>query len=197
MEILDFRFLTLNDYNDTRYECWSRIFEYPYVLNKLKELGANKSSKIHNTSWGFLNWHIRFKDDLDKEYENCIHSDIRTSNLVKTMYYDITKSIEDKYKNYFDFVINVSTIEEVPFDNIKIINNLLEQVKPGGYLIVTFDYDKNNCNTYGNGSMNLDEIEQFINRKIIFTEDMINGNNSPCRESHWSNLNCGVLIIKK
>jgi hypothetical protein len=62
-----------------------------------------------------------FKKEFDDTYINTIHSDIRTSNLKNTMYYDITKPIEDKYKNYFDFVINISTVEEVNHDNISII----------------------------------------------------------------------------
>ena len=64
-EIIDFRFLTILDNYDIMYDAWSRIYEYPYVLNMLINLGANENSKIHNSSFGFEGCHILFKNKLD------------------------------------------------------------------------------------------------------------------------------------
>lgn len=198
MEIIDFRFLTTDDNYNAKWDCWSRVYEYEYILNKLKELGASSTSTIHNSSWGFEGCHVTFKEQLDASYDNCLHSDIRHSSLPKTMYYDITKPIEDKYKNYFDFVINVSTVEEVGYDNVKIIRNLLEQVKVGGHLIITFDYIKNST-TEGNGSINLNAVSEFINKEISDSnpDKNITGNNSVMPQTMWSHLQCGALIIHK
>jgi hypothetical protein len=199
MEVIDFRFLTTKDLYDTKYEAWSRIYEYPLVLQKIKELGGNSTSLIHNSSWGFAGVHILFKNDLDSIYPNTIHSDIyipqEYPNVIK---YDITKPIESKYHNYFDFVLNVSTVEEVPFNNVNIIENLLQQVKINGYLIITFDYSNRTFTKEGQGSLNLNNVEFFLNKKIESRpENILNGSNSflPCNT--WSHLNCGLLIIKK
>lgn len=198
MEVIDFRFLTTKDNADKKWIAWSRVYEYTYVIDKLKQLNIMENSLIHNTSWGFTGCHVLFKEELDKLYPNCIHSDIRKSDLDKTFIYDITQPIEDKYKNYFDVVINVSTIEEVGYNNVSIIINLLEQVKKGGYLILTFDYDKN-TNIEGNGSINLNSVSEFVGKSIL-NDDPINnitGLNSICSESRWGHLQCGVLIIQK
>jgi len=197
-EISEFRFLSTKDNYNVKYEAWSRIYEYPLVLDILQKLGASKHSSIHNTSWGFEGCHVTFKNDLDNLYNNVLHSDIKGSNLKNTAIYNICEKIQEQYLNYFDFVINISTIEEVNYPNHLVINNLFEQVKPGGYLIITFDYDKNNCNTFGNGSMNLLLVETYINRKIDTCENtLLNGSNSFLQSYRYSNLNCGLLVIKK
>jgi SAM-dependent methyltransferase len=198
IEVIDFRFLTRDDRFELKYNEWSRIYEYPYVLNILKSLGTNEDSLIHNTCWGFYKCHVTFKNDLDDLYNNVLHSDIRKSELNNTILYDITQKIEEKYKNYFDVVLNISTIEEVNYPNDIVLNNLFEQVKPGGYLIITFDYDKNNCNSFGNGSMNLSCVEDFVNKKIeMKNTNIISGSNSELPDASFFNLNCGTLVIKK
>ena len=83
MKIVEFRYLTRDDLFDKKYSAWSRIYEYPYVLNKLKQLNANEISMIHNTSWGFEGCHVTFKNDLDDIYTNTLHSDIKKSSLKK------------------------------------------------------------------------------------------------------------------
>ena len=198
MNVIEFRFLQTDEATDLKYEAWSRIYEYPYVLNTLKKLGASDKSSIHNTSWGFAGCHLIFKNDLDTNYKNTLHSDIKESNLNNTIVYDICKKIEDKYLNYFDFVLNISTVEEVGFSNDIIIANLFEQVKPGGYLIITFDYSKNMDNSFGNGSINLPCVENYTKAKIQpMQTNSINGNNSALPNYTYSHLNCGVLVIQK
>jgi len=198
-QVVEFRFLEVNDSCDTKYEAWSRIYEYPYVLDTLVKLNANNESTIHNSSWGFGGCHVTFKNDLDRLYKNTTHSDIKESTLTNTIVYDITQKIEEKYINFFDFVLNVSTVEEVNYPNDIVLNNLFEQVKPGGYLIVTFDYDKNNFNTFGNGSMNLSCVENYLNKKIQDNHynSNINGSNSVLPNNLFPGLNCGVLVVQK
>jgi SAM-dependent methyltransferase len=199
MEVVEFRFLTVADSSDTKYEAWSRIYEYPLILKKLTELGLSTTSKLHNTSWGFEGCHVMFKNDLDQFYPNTLHSDIKESHLSSTMYYDITKPIEEKYHNYFDAVINVSTIEEVDFNNIKILKNLLQQVKPNGYLLITFDYDESLSGREGIGSMNLNSVSAFLNKTIENTSPSTNitGATSLLSAPRYANLQCGLLILKK
>jgi hypothetical protein len=199
MEVLEFCFLKTSNKSDNKWKEWSRVYEYPYIIDKLKVLGANNNSLIHNSSWGYTELHKMFKDELDSVFDNCIHSDIRPSLLDKTFCYDITKKIDNKYNNYFDFVINISTIEEVGYNNVEIIKNLFEQVKIGGYLIVTFDYIHSYNGIEGNGSINLESVSQFINKNINNDEPSrnITGNNSTSPMPIWGHLQCGVLIIKK
>jgi SAM-dependent methyltransferase len=197
-EIIDFRFLTIDDEYDLKYEWWSRIYEYKYVLNMISMLGATPTSFIHNTSWGFQGCHLSFKNDIDNKYINALHSDIKESYIKNTFLYDITKPISKEFHNYFDFVLNVSTIEEVNYPTNEILDNLLQQVKPNGYLIITFDYDRNNCNLFGNGSMNLSLVENYINKSIEkIPENAINGKNVLLPLIQYQNLNCGVLVIQK
>jgi hypothetical protein len=195
MKVIDFRYISRNDLFDKKYIAWSRIYEYPYVLNMLKKLGANENSMIHNTSWGFEGCHVTFKDDLDNLYSNTLHSDIKQSKLKNTTVYDITKKAEDNLIEHFDFVLNVSTVEEVNFSHVNIIKNLLEQVKVGGYLIITFDY--NAKNKTGIGSIQLSEVEKQFNIKLHDVDNKISGINSENIEERNKLLNCGVLVIQK
>ena len=198
MEVIEFRFLDLNDIFDKKYEAWSRIYEYSVVLNKLKNLGATENSIFHNTSWGFEGCHVTFKNDLDALYKNVIHSDVKKSNLPNTIIYDITQKIDKKYHNHFDFVLNISTVEEVNYPNVEVIGNLFEQVKPGGYLIITFDYNKDLTNSYGTGSINLLEVEKFCKKSCEpIQSNSINGANSLLPNNVYHNLNTGILILKK
>jgi SAM-dependent methyltransferase len=195
MIVTEFRYLTRDDMFDKKYIAWSRIYEYPYVLNMLKNLGANKNSMIHNTSWGWEGCHVTFKDDLDNLYCNTLHSDIKLSNLNNTTVYDITKPPGANLIEQFDFVLNISTVEEVNYSHLNIIQNLLKQVKSGGYLIITFDY--NPKNPTGVGSIQLSKIEEHFNIKLYDIDNKISGINSENIEKRNQNLNCGVLVIQK
>lgn len=199
MEVKEFRFLHIDDECQPKYEAWSRIYEYPYVLNMLKKLGASNDSAIHNTSWGFDGCHVTFKEEIDKNYSVTLHSDIRQSNLPNTMYYDITQSIDDDFKGAFDFVLNISTVEEVPFDNIQIIKNLLEHLRVGGHLVLTFDIADGAYGRDGCGSMNVRAVEEFVGCKIEEGDPSkhIRGSNSKLPNGRWAHLRCGVLVIQK
>ena len=118
--------------------------------------------------------------------ENIVNSDIKRSNLKNTVIYDITKE-NNQYKEYFDYVINISAIEEINFDHLKIIKNLYMQVKKNGYLILTFDLP----------GLQLGKIEDFLKAKIGNKKIKLNGSNSMVKNTKYSHLNCGVLIIQK
>ena len=169
------------------------------MLENLKKYGATSESQIHNTSWGFEGSHILFKNKLTENYPNTMHSDVLPSNLPNTYIYDITKRHTSDFDNYFDFIINVSTIEEVNCPHRVVIENLMRQVKVGGYMILTFDFDKYDTgNTFGRNTVYLPDIESYVNVRISEPNGpRLDGSNSMRVESYFSHLNVGVLILKK
>lgn len=191
MKVVEFKFLTLDNRSDSKYEAWSRMYEYPYMLDTLAKLGANETSQIHNTSWGFEGVHVVFKNDMDIIYPLTMHSDILYSSLPNTYIYDITTPICQEFHDKFDFVLNISTVEEVGASNTLILRNLFQQVKPGGYLIITFDYKDGYSQ-----SIRLQEVEEFIGKKI----DTMPNNALTYLHSNPNipyGLQCGVLILQK
>lgn len=190
IEIVDFRFASPTDFYDSKYSqsgAWSRPYEYPYVINFIKENIQTDKVKIHNSSWGFEGIHVTFRDELDLIGE-CIHSDIVFSEHRQTYYYDITTENKE-LENTFDFVVNVSTIEHLKTanDRISSIQNLFKQVKVGGYLILTFDYPR----------VSLFEIESLVNGKCVKPSIVLNGENSSNQNLNYKDLNIIYLILKK
>jgi SAM-dependent methyltransferase len=185
-EITDFRFASVNDIFNLKYNAWSRAYEYPYVFNEIINKNINKPT-IHNTSWGYEGVHVMFRDDLDVIGE-CIHSDITKSQFRDTYYYDITTE-KKEFEAKFDFVINVSTIEHLNTveDRLKSIENLFKQVKKNGYLILTFDYPR----------VSLIEIESLVNSKCNREFVLLNGENSKLPNNRYKDLNIVYLILKK
>ena len=200
MEVKEFRFLNIDDECNLKYENWSRIYEYPYVLKKLKELGANAESRIHNTAWGNTGCHITFKDDLDKSYPYSVHSDIAAPMLLNTIYYNVIEQIDDEFKGLFDFVLSVCTINDINYNPIKIITNLMEQLCVGGYLIGTFDIVDNGYmqNVYDSKPI-YNVLEDYFNKKIDESnkDKHLRGGNSKLPIMRWNNLRSGVFIIQK
>lgn len=191
MKLLEFRKLTTSDEYSEKYNdgfAWSRVYEYPLILNSLKKYyGENRDIKIHNSSWGFDGIHVTFKNDLDTQYTNAIHSDIKPSNLKNTIIYNITTEPTDELIENFDVVINISTLEEVNFDHLKTFNNLFKQVKKGGLLMITFDYP----------GLQLEKFENLFNTKIKTSDNDLNGLTSKLVNKAWSHLTCGLIIVKK
>lgn len=188
-EIVDFRFADVDDNYDLKYDAWSRIYEYPYVIDFIKwnMLKNMEKPKIHNSSWGFEGVHVIFRDELDVIGE-CVHSDIIHSTFRPTYFYDITTE-KKEFENKFDFVLNVSTIEHLNTTRNRLlaIENLFKQVKTQGYLILTFDYP----------SVNLMEIETLLNSKCKLSTKILNGENSKNPNLRYKNLNIIFLILKK
>jgi hypothetical protein len=190
MNVIDFSFFSAEDHYDLKFShkiCWSRIYEYPFVLDEIKKTNID-NPKIHNASWGFQDIHLVFKTWLDCKY-NVVHSDIRNSTFYNTEFWDITK--KSKYSEEFDIIINVSTIEEVTnFSHVEIINNHLNQLKFGGFLILTFDYP----------GADLDLIEEFAGKKIEKRPVQLNPKNSALPDLTLGlpeNFNVGKMVIQK
>lgn len=188
-EVIDFRFAEITDKFDIKYSAWSRVYEYKYVIDFIKEHKYNDFiiPEIHNTSWGFEGVHIIFRDELDLIGKS-VHSDIVYSIYRDSNYYDITTENKE-FENKFNFVLNISTIEHL--NNIKerliAIQNLFKQVKIGGYLILTFDYPR----------VNLLEIENLVNKRCEVPINVLNGKNSVCPNKNYENLNIVYLILQK
>lgn len=196
-KLLDFRKINIQDQTldifntaaiDMVDNAWSRVYEYPLVLNEIKKEYPNNSDiKIHNTSWGFQGIHITFKNYLDSIYKKVLHTDIKKSSFSNTDIYDITKEPSKEYINNFDIVINISTLEEVKFDHIKSFSNLFTQVKNGGLLIITFDLP----------GLQLEKFENLFNVKIKESSQDINGLNSIVPNKRYKKLSCGIIVLKK
>jgi len=188
MEVLEFRKIRKADNFNKKYLAWSRIYEYPLVLENITRYMNEEVVNIHNSSWGFTGCHITFKDDLDNLYSKCVHSDIKPSLLSNTEVWDITKKPKNEWKNNFDVVINVSTLEEVDFDHIEIFNNLLAQVRDNGLLICTFDLP----------GLDLERFEELFGREIkSFDDDLTNSNSTLPAFVSTRHLECGIMVIRK
>lgn len=164
---------------------WSRVYEYPFVLS---EIDQYESFRIHNCSWGFRDIHVVFKTYLDILYPSTIHNDLLYSSLKNTEIWDITR--QSRYRNEFDYVINVSTVEEVPFSHVQVIKNHLEQVKPGGKFIMTFDYP----------GIQLESVEDFLGQKIKQVDSPLNPANSALPDRVLNlpqTFRVGKLVIRK
>lgn len=187
MEVLEFRKIRTTDRFDKKYEAWSRIYEYPLVMDMISKYKNLSNLSLHNTSWGFEGCHVTFKEDLDIFSSKCLHSDIKHSNLPKTTIWDITKSPNTEWVDSFDVVINVSTLEEVNYDHLKIFNNLLLQVKPGGLLVCTFDLP----------GLELPKFETLFGKKIERFTNELNNHNSKLPAFPKRKLECGIMVIQK
>ena len=188
MKVINFRFINKTDSFDDSYPHWSRKWEYPTVASILKELYPATNPKIHNSSWGFdIEHHQKFKDQLEMTYgvSSVINSDILYRGISNTCVYDITKEPNDYFKEQFDVVLNVSALEEIPGDHVRYLNNLLSQVRSGGYLIITFDLP----------GLQLEKIESFVGSEISHENyhDRIIGSGAPW----FDGLNVGLLVIQK
>ena len=206
LEVLLFRKIVTSDNFDQKYndgKAWSRIYEYPLVMNEIKRY-YKKGDLIHNTCWGFEGVHILFKEELEKKFENIIHSDIIKSDLKNTFIHDIAKAPTSQHIEKYDILINVSTLEEIHSNHITIFNNLFKQLKKGGVLIATFDLLKNNRNKLidflfrkRRRVLQIDRFENFFSEKISSEGTPINGENSILKNYKYKHLNCGIMVIKK
>ena len=96
-------------------------------------------------------------------------------------------TVDARHEEQFDVVLNVSTVEEVDFNHVTILENLLKQVKPDGLLICTFDIP----------SLQLGEVELFINKEVERFDNELNGSVSVIPNHRYKHLTCGLLVIRK
>jgi SAM-dependent methyltransferase len=186
-DVVEYRKVRVSDRYEEKYKNWSRIYEYPLVIDKIREHTATTEISIHNSSWGFNELHADFKGDLENEFKDVVNSDLLPSEIPNTVIWDITTRPPEEYLNRFDFVLNVSTVEEVDTDHLMIIENLFAQVKPGGFLIMTFDLP----------GMQLKKLNKLLNTELVEFDDNISGANSVIPLPKYSHLNCGLLVLRR
>lgn len=187
LSVLEFRKIRASDRFETKYDAWSRIYEYPLVLDKIKQFSTGSDISIHNSSWGFETCHVEFKDALEAQFKHVVNSDLLPSQIPNTVVWDITAEPPKDYIDKFDVVLNVSTVEEVDADHLLIIKNLLDQIKPGGLLIITFDLP----------GMQIGKLERVLSARLQEFEDNLDGANSDLPNPKYNHLNCGLLVLRK
>jgi hypothetical protein len=188
MDVEKFGLFTVGDPTDRAFTCnicWSRIYEYPFVLSQI--VGGS----VHNTAWGFEGIHLVFKDWLDDLYWDVVHSDLRPSPLPGTCVWDLTTPPPDEWVNRFDTVLCVSTLEHVTGDHAGIIrDNLLPQVRAGGRLVITFDLP----------GLQLDQVEGLVGCRMVVPDRPVTPVTSvePDRTLNLdAGLRVGYLTIRK
>jgi hypothetical protein len=187
MKILELQSIDRSNGSDLKWGAWSRVYEYPLILDLLEKYGATSLSNIHNTCWGFQGCHLLFKNILDKKFPNNINSDIIISSEPNTCIYNLKTTPKEEWVESFDFVINVSALEEIKGDHIDIFNKSFSMVKKGGYFLCTFDLP----------GLQLDKFEIFFNKKYKTTNDPIGGTNSVFPVPSRGHLSCGYMVVQK
>ena len=191
-DVLEFKNFSTDDQSDPKWGAWSRAYEYEWVLNNLKRLGATSGSTVHNTSWGFeggpYTCHKEFKDTLDGRGYETLHSDIQPSDLPRTTLWNLLEDPPSDWIEGFDFVINVSTLEEVNGNHVQILRRLFSMVKKGGYLLCTFDLP----------GLQLPLIEEEVEENYFArVKEKITGTNSVYPEPRFDYLTAGCLLIQR
>jgi SAM-dependent methyltransferase len=184
MIVEEFRFLSVDDkYDSHRYQNWSRPYEYK-IVNDYLDTKLSPGAMVHNSAWGSAPIHLTFRNKLDEVYK-CTHSDI--TGREDTYRYNILSKDASLVDSY-DAVLNVSVLEHLGtfHQTREALSNLYEHLKPGGYLICTFDYPR----------VDLQSLEQFLNVDCKRVENPLTGNNSICPDPNI-NLNIVFLVIKR
>jgi len=186
-KMLEFKLIDTNYKYNLQWGWWSRIFEYELVLQKLNDLSSSNQSKIHNTCWGYQGCHILFKSELESRYSNVVNSDIKPSLISNTIVHDLKHPCPEDWNDKFDFVLNISTIEEIDYPHIRIFENLLKMVKVGGFLIVTFDLP----------GLQLEMFEKLFGVNIQDTPNPVTGITSPYRMDDFHHLKVGYFVVQR
>jgi hypothetical protein len=186
-KVIDFKLIDTSYKFDLKWDWWSRVYEYDLVLQKLLDLKCSPQSQVHNTCWGFQGCHILFKTELESLYANVINSDVLLSTISNTSVYDLRKPCPDEWVGKFDFVINVSTIEEIKYPHTLVFENLLRMVKVGGFLIATFDLP----------GLQLEMMEKLFGRKIQLVNNPVTGGSSVYRMDQFDYLKVGYFVVQR
>jgi hypothetical protein len=120
-------------------------------------------------------------------YPETVNSDIQSSSLSNTAVYDVAWPCKASWKNAFDFVINVSTVEEIADSHLYVLGNLLEMVRPGGFLIMTFDYP----------GLQMVEVSQLLGQAIKQVPNPVTAQNSPAPDAVFADLQAGYLVLQR
>jgi len=184
-EVEDFRFFSKTDQKNLKWIEWSRVYEYEFALQILYPYELVDSAQIHNTSWGFTDLHLAFKEELERRVRNVVHSDFRKSNAINTTVFDIRGPVPKQWIEKFDLVMNISTLEEIEYSQIIVLRNLLSMTKPGGKVLVTFDIP----------GFKLGTFERYLRRKIDVPTNPVE--NIQENVSGEKSLKVGLLLLVK
>jgi SAM-dependent methyltransferase len=185
--VVDFSLISADSSSNIRWEEWSRIYEYELILSRLEELQALPNSLVHNTCWGFHGVHVKFKDRLDELYPKTLHSDFQASHLPNTATYDITDPPPLEWLGFFDFVLNVSTMEEIEYPQLHVFENLLRMLKPGGFLLATFDIP----------GLQLIDFEDLFGAEIGVVNTPLSGHSSLVPNHQHADLRVGYFVVER
>ena len=205
LKLEEFRTITVEDRIDNHFRygnAWSRLYEYPMVLDMIdKYCGYFGELSVHNTCWGWEGVHVVFKEYLEPRFASVVNTDRNRSNHKNTGVWDISQPCPEEYKEKFDVVLNVSTLEEVPSAIQKqCFFNMMDQVKPDGVLICTFDIPGLNIPAFENmfdRSMLTVSMESYHGADSTATSENLNGGNSVLPNNNYKHLNCGIMVVRK
>jgi hypothetical protein len=178
-----FSYFSVDDPVDWQFDCpicWSRIYEYPFAIHNLR-------GSVHNTSWGYEGIHVVFRDWLNANVPDVVHSDMLNSG---GEVWNVTHPPRGEWLGRFDTLLSISTLEEVRGHHVDIVErNFLPQLKPGGRAVITFD-------ALG---FQLRQVEGWLGREIDRPERILTPRNSPRPDVTWG-LNdyywVGYLILE-
>jgi len=191
MQIKEFKFLSWNEnFIDEQFKNWSRCYEWGYVLHELNKMGANPLT-IHNTCCGPSEIHKKFHYSLNLCTNRIVYnSDSNITSINKDFTNFHLYNILNKSLNKYDVVLCISTLEEISDKelNIKIaFQNLYDQVKDGGRLIITCDYPM----------IQPELLESLVGEKIKDTSNRLTGMTSYYKQPEFKNLSIILLDIQK
>ena len=184
MIVKKFSYFSNSDYYDLKWGQWSRIYEYPFVINTIKKLWLFNPT-IHNTwCWGW-DIHLQFAKELENYWivlntdNESWHWGILPNNFMK---YDLLTKCN--YKS--DIVLCISTLEHLR-NPLVALQNLIEATKEWWYLIITLD----------SPPVDLKQIEDYLWMKCKDIENKVNPKNSVIPNYAFDTINIVKLVIQK
>ena len=177
-----FRLFAPGDPCDLEFGNWSRIHEYPAVLNELGAIHKRGRLRVHNTAAGgeFV-CHRQFMEAL-RAYDT-LHTDLVVRDGV--CFYDIREPAPE-WDRAFDAVVCISTLEHLlPDEQRRALENLARQVRAGGRLVITFDLP----------GADLGLLERIAGCRITRQAVPLNGSNSRLPNPRFTDLNVGLLSL--
>jgi hypothetical protein len=184
MKVLKFSYFDKDDIYDKKRHFRSRIYEYTFVLDFLKD--KPKTQTIHNTwCWGW-EVHIQFANELSNYWE-VINSDndARKRKFLPPNFtaYDLVNKPTIKT----DITLCISTLEHLPPKlHTKVLQNLLDGTNDWWYVICTFDVPP--CV--------ISELENFLWVKCKDVANRLSTHTSVIPQHEWD-IQCIKLIIQK
>lgn len=185
MRVVEFSYFSKDDYSDNIRQARSRIYEYPFVINTIKELWL-KNPKIHNTwCWGW-EIHLDFARELEN-YWTVINSDNDNWRWKVQPNNYITYDLINKCNFTSEIVLCISTLEHLS-DQVAVLKNLIEATDEWWYIIVTLD----------SPPVDIKAIEEYLWVECKQVENKLNQWNSKLSNPAFrEEINVVKLVIQK